>query len=96
MKEDLSATAAAGNSLDCSARKTTSTVDGKVKDALDDEFDNPYNNAARAISLTGLTGCTADGMEGTTSIVDDGNLVTVKTCINDVDADLVTNIIQIE
>ena len=95
MKKDLSAASTATNSLKCSNRKSAGTVHARAKSALEKEFKNPYNTSATAIINTDLTACAATS-EGQTSIVDNGSIVNIKTCINDVTADLITNAVQIE
>jgi type IV pilus assembly protein PilA len=100
MRQDLSATATATNSLDCGLRKTSSNVSTKTFDAIAKEFKNPWNTGQTNGSV--ITGMIKVAMaacdtttEGQTSITDTGDIVTVTSCPEAGDA-LITNTFAIE
>lgn len=99
-KCDLGDTTAFGGELTCTERYTAGKVDAAVVKMMKGEFKNPYDKGEALIDSTAMTKCT-DATQGDT-VVDHtkdtagNNAVTITTCGSNVDADLVTNVINIE
>ena len=93
-KCEIGETDVMGKNLKCNERKTAGKVKDGTKNALGDEFKNPYSTANSAIVTTDLAACNTT-TEGQTSVTDNGSVVKIKSCPADGE-NLMDNSVTIE